>query len=549
MLFIDVLMIAALVTFTAIWWMKTAPRRETILNASAGILVLCGIVGYLDYRWQAVVGGVIGLLFLAVLLIGRLRKNKERADKKFMRYAAGTLVGLMALVGITALYLFPVPNLPKPSGEYTVGVRNFELVDTSRLGVFMAESDEPRRLLVRAWYPAETSKGLSPKPYFTDAEAETTAASMGKLVGFGPFFTYLKHARSNSFENAPLLKNASNQPTIFYSHGYTSYLNQNTALMEELASHGYIIYSVQHTYDSAATLFPNGDIAPTDEKMFADTEQMVGKDAQIPEAMEKAYSGSTYADRLDGSLLMRSEALEKNDRITAQSTGVWLADRLFLHNQLQASLVPAHMNEIVRASNFTHTGQMGMSFGGSTSGAVCMIDKRCAVGVNLDGGDFHFKAFNADIPVPFLMLYSDMQYILAALGQQEASINHGHNDFSYERFESAGQRKDIYRVLLKGTQHLGISDFSIFLRGPIKNLLAGEAPASVIIQSQNDFVRGFLDKHLRGLENNFPSDQYEKYIGQVAKQNNAGVRKWWQKLDQEQRRKLEERINSLRLSQ
>lgn len=546
MIFIDFVTIAALATFTVAWWIRSAKFRQTILTASASILILCSIVGYLDYRWQIVVSGVIGLLFLVVLLIGKLRRSNEQDSKRGVQFITGALIGLIALVGISAVYLFPVPDLPKPSGEHAVGVRSFEITDTSRLGVFAASPTEPRRLLVRAWYPAENTNGLTPRPYFTDDEAKTTGVSMGSFVGFGPFFTYMKHAETNSFENAPLLKTANNQPTVFFSHGYTSYLSQNTVLMEELASHGYIIYSVQHTYDSAATLFANGDIVPTDKNLFEDTKKQLSKDGQVPDSMIKAYTGETYGDRLGGSLDMRAKALAQNERIGAHSTGVWLADRLFLHDQLQAGLVSAQMNEIVNASNFDHTGQMGMSFGGSTSGAVCMLDTRCAAGVNLDGGDFHFDAFNADMPVPFLMFYSDMRYMAAALGAPDPSTDYGHNDFSYEKLEKAGKRKDIYRAFLKGAQHLGISDFSMFLRGPIKSLLAGDAASNTIIQSQNDFVRGFLDKHLRGVENNFPAYQYEKYSGEVTKQDNAGVREWWQQLEQQERENLENRIQSLK---
>ncbi len=63
------------------------------------------------------------------------------------------------LLAIAALYLFPVAPLPAPSGPYAVGVRDFELDDPSRPGLLGTPAGQPRRLLVRAWYPARLIAG------------------------------------------------------------------------------------------------------------------------------------------------------------------------------------------------------------------------------------------------------------------------------------------------------------------------------------------------------------------------------------------------------
>jgi predicted dienelactone hydrolase len=50
----------------------------------------------------------------------------------------------------------------------------------------------------------------------------------------------------------------SNYPVLIFSHGLTGFRNQNTFEVEELASHGYIIVGIDHTYDAAATIFTDG---------------------------------------------------------------------------------------------------------------------------------------------------------------------------------------------------------------------------------------------------------------------------------------------------
>jgi len=153
--------------------------------------------------------------------------------------------------------MFPVWPIPKPSGQYAVGVRTFEISDASRKGIFAAKPDEPRRLLVRVWYPAGDAAGLKPAPDFNAAESE----EHGRVHRRGRRPAVLLHvsqSRADQFyADAPLLPGSPPTfQTVIYSHGYTSYLNQNTALMEDWASHGYVAFSIQHTYDSAAHRLP-----------------------------------------------------------------------------------------------------------------------------------------------------------------------------------------------------------------------------------------------------------------------------------------------------
>src|SRR5690606_8280942 len=112
-------------------------------------------------------------------------------------------------------------DLPPPSGDYIVGVRDFELQDDSRPGLISARPQEPRRLLVRVWYPASESPGYSVRHYFSDAEVDTTAESIGRFLNAPFAFKYLKHVKTNSFEKAPFRDGLGTVPVVIYSHGYT----------------------------------------------------------------------------------------------------------------------------------------------------------------------------------------------------------------------------------------------------------------------------------------------------------------------------------------
>jgi predicted dienelactone hydrolase len=538
----DILLIAAILVFLSAWWTRSLPARGKVLLASCFVALTAAAWGVWDNRWQAGVGVFASLVFLTALAIGRLR-NAERAS---IRYVTGSLLTLLGASAIAVIYLFPVWPLPAPSGKYAVGVRTFELDDASRPGVFHAAPGEPRRLLVRVWYPAEPERGATPRRYFSDPETRTTARSMGQQLGFAPLLTYIKHVRTNAFEDAPLVAGAKDLPTIFYSHGYGSFLAQNSVLLEDLASHGYVVYSVQHTYDSSATVFPDGDVAPIDPALIEELENSPEAKGEFPKAMVAGATGATFDERLEGQIQYTTEMLDKGKRISKLSALTWAADQMFVHDRLQSGEVPKSVAEIAAACDLARTGEMGMSFGGATAGVICLLDKRCVAGINLDGGDFPFLPFNVDLPVPFLMLHSDFGGLYKAFGVTAKGDPRSFNDFSYERFENAGSGGQLYRAQVKDSAHLGLSDFTLFMRQPLRDGLLGSTPTDVMIGVQNDLVRGFFDKHLRGVANDFPQAEYQKYAEWVIPYNNPGLRDWWLAKTDEERAKITNRIDELK---
>jgi len=536
MLLMDIVLIGAITVFVLAWWSRRLPQRGAILLAAASVAVVVGSLSIMDDRWQAATGLIVGILLLLVLLIIRLRGN---APKRNIPYISGTLFALLGALVFLSIYLFPVNDLPTPSGKYKVGVRDFELVDESRRGIFAAAEDEPRRLLIRAWYPAGRVEGFQPQPYFKSIEVDTTAAALGNNLIQAPFFfKYLKHAYTNSYRNAPLIDGAKHLPVVFYSPGYSSFVGQNTALMEELASNGYAVYAVSHPYDSADVVFPDGTVIKTDEHLREDKDETLK--AWKDDSFINAYFGVTIDDRYAGQLETHEKAVARNDRFTVRSAEIWLADRLFVHDALASGEVPEEIEELVAASDLSNTGEMGMSFGGSTTGAVCMVDPRCAAGVNLDGGDFHFTPFGKNMPVPFLMFSSDFVVSAAMfakmLGIENTVQEHrSGNRFSFERPETAGLRDDIYRLMVKDATHLGFSDLPHFVRRPVRDKLFGATNADEMLRVQNDFVLGFFDKHLRGLKNGFPVRQLTDHKDMVSRDDVSDIREWWLKKHPEDR--------------
>ena len=257
MLWVDLGTVALLTCSVLLWWCRSRSRRLTILTGLALVTATVSAVALVNFRWQAGPSVLTAVVLLAILLAGRFR---PRVVNQGWGYATcGVVLSGLTVVAALTFYWFPIVDLPKPTGPYPAGVRDFALTDPSRTGMFQDAPEQPRKLAVRVWYPAETVEGCEVLPYFSRLEAETTARGLGDASPLGPrFFPYLLYSDTHSYVDAPLRAGANNMPTVIFSHGYRGFKGQNTILMEHLASHGYIVYSVQHTYESSPTVFPDG---------------------------------------------------------------------------------------------------------------------------------------------------------------------------------------------------------------------------------------------------------------------------------------------------
>src|SRR5688572_29061562 len=114
----DVLLIAALLGFVVVWWVKASAKRDAALVILAiATIVIAAAAAYLD-RWQALVGLAAGVVFLLALLARKLWRGARRNRPP---YISGSLLILIAVAASLAPMMFPVPALPRPSGQHPVG--------------------------------------------------------------------------------------------------------------------------------------------------------------------------------------------------------------------------------------------------------------------------------------------------------------------------------------------------------------------------------------------------------------------------------------------
>jgi predicted dienelactone hydrolase len=167
--------------------------------------------------------------------------------------AAGAAVPALAAPRAWAASAAPAPvrlTLPAPTGPFPVGTVPLHLVDTSRPDP-VAGPGHHRELMAAVWYPARDAARY-PRAAWTSpvvSRALLMAAGFPADLAVAPL--------TAGHEGTPVLRTGRRLPVVVFSHGAHDHRADTTIVVQELASHGYAVVTVDHTYD-AFSVFPDG---------------------------------------------------------------------------------------------------------------------------------------------------------------------------------------------------------------------------------------------------------------------------------------------------
>ncbi len=306
-----------------------------------------------------------------------------------------------------------VPKLPTPTGSFAVGVTDFSVRFDDRPEVLSEDPGDSREILVRAWYPAERRRGDEAEPYFTKAEAQAfVETNSATIPGFGYLFSQAALARTHSVRDAAVAAQVDGFPVLAYSHGYGLFVSQNTPLMEELASHGYIVFGLGHTWDGS-TVFPDGRTVGLGRHILALQDRAADPDyvREMTESVTMLSHCSSEAERRQALATQREAARRDRDEGlgTGLSAGVWLEDRRRFFDVLDDLQTGARPSPFRGRLDLSRIGLLGMSFGGATAVEACHREPRCGAAVNLDGGHWFLldsDLLDGDVRMPMLMVHA-----------------------------------------------------------------------------------------------------------------------------------------------
>ncbi len=370
-----------------------------------------------DFRWYAFAALLLIWSLMGVIALARKDGGREAfRSRNVIRRAVLAL--LIVLLALSPALIFPEYEPLETTGAHGVETVAYTYTDESRIGTYSAAGG-PRELTVQYWHPAGAD---------------------GKY------------------------------PLIVFSHGSFGVKSSNLSLYRELASHGYVVCSIDHTYQCLFTTDTDGKTSLLDKGFMR---EVLAEDAESDKVQSCEYYRKWMGLRTGDVSFVIDFALEKaggND--------------------------PDPVYALIDA---TKIGVMGHSLGGSAAlgvgrirddvGAVIALEApfMCDV-VGVEDGEFVWNEETYSVPV--LNIYSD------------SSWSHLNELPQYAANAKLLQDTDAiaYNVYMRGADHLTLTDLA--LTSPFLTRILNGQKASIdteyCLATINRLALEFFDCYLKG---------------------------------------------------
>lgn len=405
---------------------QPAIKRWVGIGAGATFALLTAVsVIQWSFRWYllALVLGVWA--FTAGLSFVRRRAVDSYKYSPLRVVLKATASWLVVLIAVVPLLAFPQVDLPAPTGPYWVETATYTYTDTTRVETF-ATTGENRKVIVGFWYPADANERY---------------------------------------------------PLVVFDHGAFGVKESNDSTFRELASHGYVVASVDHPYHSLYTTDTEGRSTVVNQAFLK----------EIQDANAGVYDDTTVFTLEQKWLKVRTDDLNFVLDTVLQNAG-GSSDRGY------------------RLIDTEKIGLFGHSLGGAASVQLGRDRPDVDAVINLDGtmlGEYLSikdgkPVINYEIyPVPIFNIWTDD--MKRAIDSVEA-----------QGTEPPEQRilttaPEAYLAYFAGTNHLSLTDLPLIspvavklIGGSFGNVGGAAADQVYVTTTMNRLVLEFFDATLKG---------------------------------------------------
>jgi dienelactone hydrolase len=345
-------------------------------------------------------------------------KRKEKIYKK--RHVIIPILGSVVFYtfAVIPVILFPQFKPIEITGDKKIETVSYTLTDMNRYETF-SDMKENRKVTIQFWYPAEENE------------------------------TY---------------------PLVVFSHGAFGFRGSNASTFESLASSGYVVCSIDHTYHSFFT-------KQVDGKM------VIANMDFINDAM--AAQNGVYDD-------------EKTYELSHEWLKLRADDMNFVLDNIKNQVVNSASDELFKKINIDKIGVFGHSLGGATSAEIGRERRDIDAVIVLDGTMFgeessfeNGKALlnTTPYPVPMLNIYNEEHYTQAKeLGD------------AYSNMLATKNGVDAKQVVIDNAGHLNFTDLPAFSPFLAKLLGTGSVNSRYCIETTNQIIVDYFNHYLKGIK-------------------------------------------------
>lgn len=371
--------------------------------------------------WKFSWGLFTALLFILAskemfaLLRKQIHTPRYKAFSSTWRFL---LLALTVVVTLVPVLLFPQHRLPQVTGPYAVATATYSYVDMNRDEEFTDQEDN-RSVNVEFWYPEQAD---------------------GRC------------------------------PLLVFSHGAFGIKTSNSSTFMELASHGYVVVSIDHPYHSFYTVSEDGKVVTVNPDYMQE--------------VNNANKGGVYSLGEYFELTQKWMKLRTDDMDFVMDT--------ILEQAGQTN------DTVYERIDTQKIGVFGHSMGGAASVALSRERDDIDAVVNIDAPFFselvydeaanELTAKSEPYTIPLLNLYSDDVWI-----QLDSNPVYMANRISNTNFKGS------YTAHFKGAKHLSLTDLPLF--SPILANLLQDGKADIdkyyAIETQNELILQFFDYALK----------------------------------------------------
>lgn len=419
--FIILFMVLGIELGFMLYCLKTKSEQQTVKHiirlcefALFSILVIFRVV-QLNFRWYMLFAILLVQAIIGIVVLIKKPESNKVFKKNHVVWSFVNRCMLMIFAIIPAV-LFPQFKDIKPTGSYSVATESYTLTDINRIEKYSDQGNN-REITIQFWYP------------------ETEILN----------------------EKYPL---------VIFSHGAFGFRGSNYSTFVELASNGYVVCSIDHTYQSFFSKQTDGEMVIVNNEFINDAIAVQNVDYND----EKIYTLT-------------------HEWLKLRTDDINFVIEAILENKIE------NAGNVYKIIDTEKIGLSGHSLGGATAAelgrkrddidAVIVIDGTM-IGEEIDFIDGKSVLNSEAYPTPILNIYNDEHYNEALL-----------NSSDYANMVASGNAVDSHNVVFKESGHLNFTDLPLFSPFLAQMLGTGNIDRLYCIETMNSVILGYFDYYLK----------------------------------------------------